>query len=597
VDIHFSPTYEIPYHVWAVGCEELVNALWQKPDSKLPRKPRIVSSVRPFVFLILLGLAVSAVFSPPLRAEEKPPLVAVLANRHDLESMAIAKHYIKRRGLPSSALVAFPMPLREEITWAEFVEQIWNPLLKEAIERQWLIASTNGELDSAGRLKILAAGHRLEALVVCRGVPLRIAHDPARYDEKSNPYTSNAVLRTTVAAVDSELTLLAARNPPVSAIIPNYLFKKDRPSSLERDEVIPVGRLDGPTYADAKALVDRALDAEGDGVAGRAYVDIGGPHRGGDDWLEACLPELQKLGFETDVDRKKTTFAATDRFDAPILYLGWYTTHLNGPFVAPDFEFPAGAIALHIHSFSAVTLRSPSAHWAGPLVARGVTATFGNVAEPYLEFTHQPHLLLQALARGENLGRAALYSLNALSWQAILIGDPLYRPFATSADAQWAKLNELPAETATYARIRRLRQLAAANKHDEALALGLAGLARAPSLPLALTVADLQRGTGDHKGARHTLGVFSALRRFRAKDHALVLTAARAFAAAGDASAGRALTERLLEEKSLAADFRLAALLTGAELASASGDHSQAAAWSAEHARLTAPPPAPETKR
>ena len=59
----------------------------------------------------------------------------------------------------------------------------------------------------------------------------------------------------------------------------------------------------------------------------------------------------------------------------------------------------AGAVALHIHSFSAPTLRSDSAGWCGPFVARGVTATVGNVFEPYLDLTHRPNLLLQACRR------------------------------------------------------------------------------------------------------------------------------------------------------------------------------------------------------
>ena len=39
------------------------------------------------------------------------------------------------------------------------------------------------------------------------------------------------------------------------------------------------------------------------------------------------------------------------------LYYGWYAEKIAGPFVQSDFKFARGALAVHIHSFSASTLR------------------------------------------------------------------------------------------------------------------------------------------------------------------------------------------------------------------------------------------------
>ena len=86
-----------------------------------------------------------------------------------------------------------------------------------------------------------------------------------------------------------------------------------------------------------------------------------------------------------------------------------------------------GAIAEHIYSFSASSLRD--ARWCPAFIARGVAATVGNVYEPDLKFVHRPDLLVQALARGLNWGDATYFALPALSWQAVAVGDPLYRPF------------------------------------------------------------------------------------------------------------------------------------------------------------------------
>src|SRR5262249_50740370 len=149
----------------------------------------------------------------------------------------------------------------------------------------------------------------------------------------------------------------------------------------------------------------------------------------GDQWLGAVAEEIAALGFDSTVDRGPETFPPTARCDAPALYFGWYATDLNGPFSLPGFRFPQGAIAFHIHSYSAHTLPSTTEGWGGPVIARGATATMGNVFEPFLQMTHRPDLFLARLAQGATLADAAYYALPVLSWESVLVGDPLYRPF------------------------------------------------------------------------------------------------------------------------------------------------------------------------
>ncbi|MES2696316.1 MAG: TIGR03790 family protein, partial [Verrucomicrobiota bacterium] len=303
------------------------------------------------------------------------------------------------------------------------------------------------------------------------------------------PFTKRAEFRTNQSAVDSELSLIAAGTYLINAFVPNPLFQNNAPTEHEKSQIVKVSRLDAPTFDAANALVDQALAAERTGLLGRAYVDIGGIHASGDRWLNSTATQIEDLGFDLTVDRDPATLPATARIDAPALYFGWYAGNLNGPFTSPDFRFPPGAIALHIHSYSAHTLRSPTAGWVGPLLARGVTATLGNVSEPYLELTHQPQLFMKALARGATLVDAAYYALPALSWQAILIGDPLYRPFVVSLDDQINHLATLPPRLAGYAVLRRMRQLEAAHQPTEALALASKTQGIAPSLAVGYALA------------------------------------------------------------------------------------------------------------
>jgi tetratricopeptide (TPR) repeat protein len=116
------------------------------------------------------------------------------------------------------------------------------------------------------------------------------------------------------------------------------------------------------------------------------------------------------------------------------LYMGWYEANASGPFAQANVEFMPGAFAYHLHSYNSPSLHTAEKHWAGPLLAKGATATIGYVEEPYLQGTiNLPHFLT-AWIRGFTYGEAAYVAQNVLSWQTTVVGDPLYRPFLRPAD-------------------------------------------------------------------------------------------------------------------------------------------------------------------
>lgn len=523
----------------------------------------------------------SLVCAPLLRADDLSAGVILLANRDDPDSVRIARHYADVRGVPPENIVALPMPRAETITWTEFVRLIWEPLQAELIRARWIDAIPMRLTDPVGRTKVATSGHRISYLVVCRGVPLRIAHDPALY-APALPFTNNSIFRTNAAAVDSELGLLAHPNPAINAFVPNPLHRNDQPTRFELESVVRVSRLDGPTVDVALALVDRAVAAERSGLLGRAYVDIGGNHADGERWLESAARQLRELGFDTDVDRTSTTIPATARFDAPVLYFGWYAASLNGPFALPGFQFPPGAIALHIHSYSAQTLRSSEANWCGPMLARGVTGTVGNVFEPYLQLTHRPDLLLRALIRGETFGDATCYAQPVLSWQTIAIGDPLYRPFATESRNGGATGQEVSARLEGYGVVRRMLQLEARRKPDDAMALARATQRERPSFAVALALAQRLAGAGDRPGAAATLAFVPQLGSYRTDEWALAREAAQMLAAGGRAADAVRVYRILVKTRSLPADLKRAWLPGAIDVAEAARDSRQAEAWRKE---------------
>src|SRR6185436_16702010 len=68
---------------------------------------------------------------------------------------------------------------------------------------------------------------------------------------------------------------------------------------------------------------------------------------------------------------------------------------------------------------------------AGDLIRAGVTGVAGHVAEPYLDATIRPDILFPAYVSGFNLAESFYLAMPSLSWQTVVIGDPLAAPFRT----------------------------------------------------------------------------------------------------------------------------------------------------------------------
>ena len=357
-----------------------------------------------------------------------PRNVVILVNQADHESIDLGYYYALKRDVPIKNIVHLELPPDENISWEIYLEKLHNPLMSWLMEANWMDGFGSKRKDAIGRQINLIESHKIEALVICKGVPLRIQNDPVRLPAKDTYPEGKLQFYTNRSAVDSELALLPFPKAAIDGFYANPIFRRTETRNLFDLKPLVVGRLDGPTYESATALIDSAILAESEGIAGRAYVDIKGPHEAGDEWLEDTVKIFNKNGFDVRVHREEGRFNLVDRFDEPLFYFGWYSSAIYGPFTHYDFKFPVGAIALHIHSYSASTIRSGSKYWLGPLVARGVTATYGNTSEPYLGLTHQPHLITEALFKGMSTGEAALYSIIGLSWMGVFIGDPLYQP-------------------------------------------------------------------------------------------------------------------------------------------------------------------------
>lgn len=374
----------------------------------------------------LLTLILTTLLPLTSSAQIPTDAIAVIYNSKVPESKTLATYYASQRNIPIENLIGLPLPDVDQISRQEYIDKIEIPIRKEFRDRNWWNLTT-----TAQGLK-LPSKNKIRLLVTVRGVPFGINRVPITADPKA-PKSNNPFPAANEASVDSELTVIGIHELPIAGPINNKYFKSTKPFTQENlpFEML-VGRIDGPSYATAKRLIDDAIATEKTGLWGMAYLDLrksGSGYELGDKWLTNIESQNWLQGIPTVIDKNTQTYLTNYPMRDAALYYGWYTGNVNGPFLNPDLKLKKGAIAVHLHSFSAQNLRHPNTKWVGPLLEKGAAATLGNVYEPYLQVSHNFDLFNKRLLDGSTLVEAAQSSIPALSWQGVVIGDPLYRPF------------------------------------------------------------------------------------------------------------------------------------------------------------------------
>ena len=358
--------------------------------------------------------------------------VAVLFNSKLPESEAVAEHYAKLRGVPAGHLIGLPLSDGHTISRREFTTKLEQPLAAELVKRKLLDGKTAS----------------IRYLVLCWGVPIRVDKDDSLNEEGRSQ--AAAPLRRNEASVDSELAMLPQLGQLRKryGIVTNPTFRQtDAKQISPANGLLMVARLDGPSPELANRLVERAIDAETNGLWGRAYIDLRGITVGqfkvGDDQFRKVVEIMRRSGFATVVDEKQETLPVGFPASHIAFYAGWYGINVEGVFAESTVEFMPGAIAYHLHSFNGSMIRDAHARWIGPFINKGVTATFGTVYEPYLELTpDQPLFFSRLIQSGFTFGEAGYAATRALSWQTVFVGDPLYRPFGKSPEQLKAELEQ-----------------------------------------------------------------------------------------------------------------------------------------------------------
>ena len=395
---------------------------------------------------LILGLPVRAA------ALLAPAEVLVVANRNVPASVRLARFYQGTRGIPGENLVVLDLPRSEAVSRRVYEEGLARPLRRE-LERR----------DEQGR--------RIRCLALVYGVPLRVAgprapdRDRRRADELDREIRrreralkalekgggeaaevrrrrraiqglrwERRLLRGggAAASVDSELALVREPSYALEGARPNpwYVGDHGRADRAAADRVLLVARLDGPDPAVVERMIRDAAAVEARGLDGTVYLDARGLHGGDayaawDEDIRRTARLLRGTRLRVVLDDRPELLEGGEH---AALYCGWYSLgRYRGA-----WKWVPGAVGYHVASAEAVSLhRGDKAYWVKEMLAHGAAASLGPVAEPYLGAFPRPSLFFPLLLSGRyTLVETYFLSAPTLSWMMVLVGDPLYNPFA-----------------------------------------------------------------------------------------------------------------------------------------------------------------------
>jgi uncharacterized protein (TIGR03790 family) len=381
-----------------------------------------------------------------------PENVFLLVNKNVRASQEVADYYCRKRGVPAENVIRLDLPKGEDISRRDYNVRLVAPLreaLKSRQEKAKVLLSVYGvplrvgpqEPNAAERAQLAKLKPEIDKLQA----EVKTSKDKEHGALSGRLKELQAKQRElsyaeSQASVDSELSLLWWYGYDLRRWQVNMLyFQVPEVLRRQRPPVVMVCRLDGPSVAIVKGLVDQAVEVEQHGLTGRVYVDARGikydakedtgyGYAGYDESLREMARLLERSAqLPVTLDDLPDLFAPGSCPDCA-LYCGWYSL---GKYVN-CCRFVPGAVAYHIASSEAVSLRNlDSTYWCKCLLEHGVAATLGPVAEPYTIGFPKPAEFFGFLVTGrytlvECYYRTALFT----SWMTVLVGDPLYNPYA-----------------------------------------------------------------------------------------------------------------------------------------------------------------------
>jgi uncharacterized protein (TIGR03790 family) len=212
----------------------------------------------------LCALLATACFGQTIPLRER---VLILVNDRMKESVEVGNYYSQRRQIPTANILRLKTNTGETMSLEEYKDQIENPLRK-------FLDANNGAM----RRKIVY-------IVPVYGIPLKV---PDRFSVDSLIVFMYVGMDNLKPPLRNPYYAVTGSRPP------RFAEWSDGPAAANNFKMFAVTRLDGPSPAIAKGLVDKAIEAENSVTlkTGVAYFDYQG-FRSKDEWQYAVDEEVR----------------------------------------------------------------------------------------------------------------------------------------------------------------------------------------------------------------------------------------------------------------------------------------------------------------
>ena len=404
-----------------------------------------------FLFVAIIG---GFIWPIPCAALE-PHQILVIANKNAAGSVELAKFYMKMRNIPQTHLLQLSTTNKEWCSREEYEEKVAGKVRKHLIEKDplWQIRCLvtmyglplkvkppkmipqEEKQVKALRKEQKTIKERLQALEGKKGEAVKSLKEESKEIENRISGLTKSYQRS---SLDSELALVLEEDYSLVGWIhnPYFIGFKDKKLPIKKEKILMVSRLDGPSEKTVRRIIRDSVQAEKNGLNGTAYFDARWPrpekkklsgYAFYDDSIHKAADQVRKSDLlPVVVNNVDALFQPGESPDAA-LYCGWYSLAKY----VDAFTWRPGAVGYHIASSECSTLKNKNRRvWCKMMLEKGVAATIGPVSEPYVQAFPVPEAFFGLLVEGKaSLVECYFLSLPFLSWQMVLVGDPLYRPF------------------------------------------------------------------------------------------------------------------------------------------------------------------------
>jgi len=393
---------------------------------------------------LLAALILSTVSAPHRRTADE---VLLVTNSNSPISRSVADDYAQKRHIRNRVSVLCPDSAirteNETIPLGDYSQQIETPIRK-----------------------YLATHPKIDFIVLTKGVPIRItgAAIGSCWEGSKEPEATRGrpSLDSYLAALDygskpGLRRIKIAGSGAIGAAYANRYWNANEPFSHAKFGGYLVTRLDGYTEADAKSLVREALDAEAHMAdylkRGRVLLDTQ-PIFGRGDKTKQPAPiigdniptESEYSGFNADMEDAHDILVKRgipDELDLAETFIGNRTNLLGyfswgsndakySPASYQSLSFAPGSLCDTAVSTSARTFLPTQGGQSllVDLIAHGLTCGKGYCDEPLLQAIASPSIALDRYTAGYTMAEAFYAASAFVSWEDIIIGDPLCCPYA-----------------------------------------------------------------------------------------------------------------------------------------------------------------------